>query len=126
LSPIWDVCWFIQLPDFSLFAPPFVCGYRVTCPWALLITEIQNTEPPFRNIVASIRHPWRCECPFRAMRKNINQFLTVATLEVRNAKKTGGVYRNLHLTGVSSEAVGFVLVRLARICLQSPWSCFDI
>jgi hypothetical protein len=32
----------------------------------------------------------------------------------------GGVWRSLHLAGVWSQAVGFVLVRLAGIWLQSP------
>jgi hypothetical protein len=32
----------------------------------------------------------------------------------------GGVWRSLRLTGVWSQAVGFVLVRLAGIWLQSP------
>jgi hypothetical protein len=32
----------------------------------------------------------------------------------------GGVWRSLRLVGVWSQAVGFVLVRLAGIWLQSP------
>jgi hypothetical protein len=32
----------------------------------------------------------------------------------------GGVWRSLRLAGVWSQAVGFVLVRLAGIWLQSP------
>jgi hypothetical protein len=32
----------------------------------------------------------------------------------------GGVWRSLRLAGVWSQAVDFVLVRLARIWLQSP------
>jgi hypothetical protein len=32
----------------------------------------------------------------------------------------GGVWRSLHLTGILNQAVGFVLMRLAGIWLQSP------
>jgi hypothetical protein len=32
----------------------------------------------------------------------------------------GGIWRSLRLAGVWSQAVGFVLVRLAEIWLQSP------
>jgi hypothetical protein len=36
----------------------------------------------------------------------------------------GADWRSLRLAGVLSQAVGFVLVRLAGIWLQSPWRCF--
>jgi hypothetical protein len=38
----------------------------------------------------------------------------------------GGVWRSLCLATVWSQAVGFLLVRLAGIWLQSPWRCFHI
>jgi hypothetical protein len=37
-----------------------------------------------------------------------------------------GIWWSLRLAGVWSQAVGFVLVRLAGIWLQSPWRCFHI
>jgi hypothetical protein len=38
----------------------------------------------------------------------------------------GAVWWNLRLSGFSSHAIGFFLVRLARIWLQSPYICFHI
>jgi hypothetical protein len=63
----------------------------------------------------------------RAMQKNINYILTVATMEARNANEAIvapmvecggiGVWRE---SGALSQAVGFVLVRLTVIWLQTP------
>jgi hypothetical protein len=41
-------------------------------------------------------------------------------------RRCGGVWRSPRLAGVRSQAVGFVLVRLAGIWRQSPWRCFQI
>jgi hypothetical protein len=38
----------------------------------------------------------------------------------------GGVCQSLRLTGVWSQAVGFVLVRLTRMWPQLPWRCSHI
>jgi hypothetical protein len=38
----------------------------------------------------------------------------------------GAVWRSLHLATVWSQAVDFVLVRLAGTSLKSPWTCFRI
>jgi hypothetical protein len=53
------------------------------------------------------------------MRKKINSFLTAAALVARNASKAL-VAPMVGSGGVWSQAVGFVLVRLAEIWLQSP------
>jgi hypothetical protein len=37
-----------------------------------------------------------------------------------------GVWMNLRLAGVWSQAVGFVLVHFTRIWLESPWRCFKL
>jgi hypothetical protein len=63
----------------------------------------------------------RCSCDAEKVEIKI---LTRATLAARNAKRgyggsSGEVWRNQRLAGVWSQAVGFVLVHLAGIWLQS-------
>jgi hypothetical protein len=65
--------------------------------------------------------------------KKLNEVLMVATLVAETANETmvapmvvsGGVCV-LRESGVCSQAVGFLLVRLAGIWLQSPRRCFHI
>jgi hypothetical protein len=65
------------------------------------------------------------ECAVRAMRKNLKLSFDGGDSGSKKCKRGygdpyGGVWRRLRLAGVWSQAVGFVLVHLAGIWLQSP------
>jgi hypothetical protein len=59
--------------------------------------------------------------PFRTMRKKLKSNSDSGDSDSKKCKGGyGGVCWSLPLSGVWSQAVGFVLVRLAGIWLQSP------
>jgi hypothetical protein len=70
-----------------------------------------NIQCPSRLIVRVRRS--------RGVEKKLKLFLMVATLVARNANEAV-VALTVGSGGVCSQAVGFVLVRLAGIWLQSP------
>jgi hypothetical protein len=77
------------------------------------------------NIIANVRHAWLYECAFRAMREKLKLSSDGGDFGSKKYKQGyGGVWRSMRLAGVWSQEVGFVLVRLAEIWLQSPWRYF--
>jgi hypothetical protein len=77
------------------------------------------------DIIVNVRHARLYEGAVRAMRKKIKLNSDGGDTSSKKCKRgygsaCGGVWRSLRLVGVRSQAVGFVLVRLAGIWLQSP------
>jgi hypothetical protein len=65
------------------------------------------------------------ECSVRAIHKKLKLSFVSGNSGSKKCKRGyggayGGVWRSLRLAAVWSQAVGFVLARLARIWLQSP------
>jgi hypothetical protein len=83
------------------------------------------------NIIASVRQTWLYECAVRAKWEKLKLSSDDGDSGSKEWKRGyysayGGVWRSLRLAGVWSQAVGFVLVSLAGIWLQSSWRRFLI
>jgi hypothetical protein len=94
---------------------------------AVFCVHIKSTP----NITANERHAWLDECAVHATQKNLKLSSDGGDCGSNKCKQGygcayGGVWRSLRLVEVWSQAVGFVLVRLAATWLQSPWRCFHI
>jgi hypothetical protein len=74
------------------------------------------------------RHDVLYEYAVRAMRKHWNYVLKVATLLVRNKNEGMVASGGVSFGGILNleSGVGFMLVFLLEIWLQSPWKCFHI
>jgi hypothetical protein len=80
------------------------------------------------NTIANARHAWLEECAVRALRRKLKLSSDSGDSGRKKCKRGyggayGGVCQSLCLTGVWSQAVGFVLVHLAGIWLSR---CEDV
>jgi hypothetical protein len=87
---------------------------------------LHTRKIPTPNIIANVRHAWLYEWAVCAMWTKLKLSSDGGYSDRKKCIRDyggayGGVWREY---GAWSQAVGFVLLRLAAICFQSPWRCF--